>query len=89
MLTKTITLRNKLGLHLRPASHFVKIANRYKDTEVFLLREGEKINGKSVLGVMMLSAGQGTKIEILVDGGSEEECLAELVELVNNKFYEE
>ena len=84
-----VVLINKLGLHARPASHFVKIAARHKDTTVELVRGGEIVNGKSILGVMMLAAGPGTELEIRVDGPSEEDCLAELIELVQNKFYEE
>ncbi|MBS1261265.1 MAG: Phosphocarrier protein HPr [Calditrichaeota bacterium] len=89
MKSQVVTLRNKLGLHARPASHFVKIAGRYRDTKVSIVRDGEVINGKSILGVMMLAAGQGASLEIRCDGPDEETCLAELVELVNNKFYEE
>ena len=89
MVTHTVTLRNKLGLHARPASHFVKIAGRYKETKVELVREGEAINGKSILGVMMLAAGHGSMLEIRCDGPDEQSCLDELIELVNNKFYEE
>jgi len=89
MKTQKVTLRNKLGLHARPASHFVKIAARFKDTTVELARGSEIVNAKSILGVMMLAAGQGAELEIRVDGPAEERCLVELVELVNNKFYEE
>lgn len=89
MKTQTVTLLNKLGLHARPASHFVKIAARFKDTTVEIARGSEIVNAKSILGVMMLAAGNGAQLEIRVDGSSEDECLAELVELVNNKFYEE
>jgi phosphocarrier protein HPr len=89
MKTQKVTLRNKLCLHARPASHFVKIAARFKDTTVELARGSEIVNAKSILGVMMLAAGQGAELEIRVDGPAEQQCLGELVELVNNKFYEE
>jgi len=82
-------LTNKLGLHARPASHLVKIAAKFKDTTVELVRGGEIVNGKSILGVMMLAAGPGTELEIRVDGPSEDDCLSELTELVRNKFYED
>lgn len=84
-----VVLVNKLGLHARPASHFVKISAKFKDTSVEIARGGEIVNGKSILGVMMLAAGPGTELELRVDGPSEEECLAELLELIQNKFYEE
>jgi phosphocarrier protein len=89
MKTQTVVLRNKLGLHARPASHLVKIAAKYKDTTVELARGSEIVNAKSILGVMMLAAGNGSELELRVDGPSEDDCLRELVELVNNKFYEE
>lgn len=84
-----VVLRNRLGLHARPASHIVKIASRYKEASVEIAREGEAVNAKSILGVMMLAAGQGVELEVKVDGPGEEECLAELLELINNKFYED
>ena len=89
MKEQKIILRNKLGLHARPASHFVKIASRFKSTKVELIRAGEAINGKSILGVMMLAAGQGSELTIRCNGPDEDKCLQELVELVNQKFYEE
>jgi len=89
MKSEKVILRNKLGLHARPASHFVKIAARFKDTTVELVRGSEIVNAKSILGVMMLAAGQGSELEIRVDGASEDQCLAELIELVEKKFYEE
>ena len=89
MNNKTVVLRNKLGLHARPASHFVKIASKFKDTTVEIVRGAEIVNGKSILGVMMLAAGEGSELEIRIDGPQEEECMRELEELVNNKFFEE
>ncbi|HEB84915.1 MAG TPA: HPr family phosphocarrier protein [Bacteroidetes bacterium] len=89
MISETVVLKNKLGLHARPASHFVKIASKFKDTTVEIARGGEIINGKSILGVMMLAAGQGAELEIRVDGPQEKNCLEELIELINNRFYEE
>lgn len=80
---------NKLGLHARPASQLVKIASKYKETTVEVAHGSEIINAKSILGVMMLAAGPGSNLEIRVDGPQEEECLAELVDLVNKKFFED
>ncbi len=89
MKTHTITLLNKLGLHARPASHLVKITSKFKKTDVELVRNNEIINAKSILGVMMLAAGYGTELEVRVDGPEEDECLQEIIDLVNSKFYEE
>ncbi len=89
MKSKTVILRNKLGLHLRPASRIVKISGKYRSTKVELARDGESVNAKSILGIMTLVAESGAEVEISCDGPDEEACLDELVDLVNNKFYEE
>jgi phosphotransferase system HPr (HPr) family protein len=59
-LTKELTITNKLGIHARPAAMFVKIANRFA-CDIFVEKDGEKINGKSIMGLMMLAAGPGSK----------------------------
>ncbi|MDP8206358.1 MAG: HPr family phosphocarrier protein [Candidatus Electryonea clarkiae] len=84
-----VILLNKLGLHARPASHLVKIAAKYKDTTVEIAHRGEVVNAKSILGVMMLAAGQGTELELRVEGPQEEECIKDIVQLINDKFYED
>ncbi|HEX04256.1 MAG TPA: HPr family phosphocarrier protein [Bacteroidetes bacterium] len=89
MKSKSIILRNKLGLHLRPASRIVKLAAKYRDTSVEISCEGESVNAKSILGIMALVAGSGAEIEIECEGPDEKACLDDLVELVNNKFFEE
>ena len=62
-IEKEITIINRLGLHARPAAMFVRIASRYR-AEVWVAKEGEQINGKSIMGLMMLAAGQGSKLLI-------------------------
>lgn len=89
MIREKVVLTNKLGLHARPASHLVKTASKFKDTVVEIARDGDVVNAKSILGVMMLAAGKGTELELRVEGPNEEDCLNALVELVHNKFYEE
>lgn len=89
MKNKSVILRNKLGLHLRPASRIVKIAAKYRDTAVELSCDGESVNAKSILGIMALVAGNGAEVEIRCEGPDEAVCLDELIDLVNNKFYEE
>lgn len=82
-----ITIINRLGLHARAAAKLVQTASAYSST--VLLTKGEKtINGKSIMGVMMLAAAQGAEIRISTEGGDEEEALASLVTLINEKFGE-
>jgi phosphocarrier protein HPr len=87
-LEKEITIINRLGLHARPAAMFVRIASRYR-SEVWVEKEGEQINGKSIMGLMMLAAGQGSRLLIKCEGPDADKVLAELEELIQQKFNEE
>jgi phosphocarrier protein HPr len=87
-LTKEVTIANKLGIHARPAAMFVKTANRFA-CEIFVEKDGEKINGKSIMGLMMLAAGPGSKLTLHVRGADAPTALAELESLVRRKFDEE
>jgi phosphocarrier protein HPr len=87
-IEKEITIINRLGLHARPAAMFVRIASRYR-SEVWVEKEGERINGKSIMGLMMLAAGQGSKLLICCDGPDADKALEELEELIQRKFDEE
>ena len=87
MPTREVTISNKLGLHARAAAKLVNIANGYS-AEVTLEKQGQKINGKSIMGVMMLAASQGTTIRITVSGEKEGEALRSLVDLIDDKFGE-
>jgi phosphocarrier protein len=88
VIQKEITLLNRLGLHVRPAAQFTKIASKYK-AEVFLIRDGMRVNAKSIMGVMMLAAGKGSRLLLECDGEDESALCAELVQLVENKFNED
>lgn len=88
MIQKEIVLLNKLGLHIRPAAQFTKIAAKYK-ADVYLIRDGMRVNAKSIMGVMMLAAGQGTKLTLECIGEDEEQLCNELMALIVNKFHEE
>ena len=66
-IEKEIPITNRLGLHARPAAMFVRIASRYR-SEIWVAKEGEEINGKSIMGLMMLAAGQGSKLHIRCEG---------------------
>jgi len=86
---KNLTIENKYGLHARPATQFVETASRF-NCEVLLLKEGEEVNGKSIMGLMMLGAEKGTRLTLRCFGAEDaEECLANLARLVESKFGEE
>src|SRR5437868_5646842 len=85
--TKELTVVNKLGIHARPAAMFVKTANRFA-CEIFVEKDGEKINGKSIMGLMMLAAGPGSKLTLHVRGTDAQNAIAELEALVQRKFDE-
>ena len=87
-LEKEITIINRLGLHARPAAMFVRIASRYR-AEVWVEKEGEQINGKSIMGLMMLAAGQGSKLTIRCEGADADKVMEELEELIRKKFNED
>ena len=88
MLKQNITIINKLGLHARAAAKLVAYASRY-GSEIFLYTDTKKVNAKSILGVMMLGAKQGTQLEITAEGEDEAQALEVVVKLINNRFGEE
>lgn len=83
-----MTVANKLGIHARPAALFVKIANRFK-SEIMVQKDDETVNGKSIMGLMMLAAGPGSRIRVRASGADAEEALQALGELVDQKFNED
>ncbi len=87
-LIKEIPIVNRLGLHARPAAMFVRIASRYR-CEVWVSKEGEEVNGKSIMGLMMLAAGQGSTLQIRCEGADADKALAELEDLIKSRFNEE
>ncbi len=88
MITQKVVVKNKDGLHARPATLFVKVASKYQ-SEVTLSKNGREVNGKSIMGVMMLAAAKGSELILKVDGPDEEQALQSLVELFEKKFDEE
>ncbi len=88
MIKKTLTIKNKLGLHARAAVKFVNLANRFSSS-VKVIKDGNEIDGKSVLGILTLAAVKGTKITLKVSGEDEKLALENLTGLVENKFQEE
>ena len=87
-VTKELTIANKSGIHARPAAMFVKIANRF-GSDIFVEKDGEKINGKSIMGLMMLAAGPGSKVTLHVKGADAVAAINELAALVQRKFDED
>jgi phosphocarrier protein len=87
-MTKEFLVLNKLGIHARPAALFVKTANRFS-CDVFVEKDGEKINGKSIMGLMMLAAGPGSKLTVHAIGSDASKALAEIESLIKRKFDEE
>ena len=88
MLKKEFLIINKLGLHARASALFVKTASRYA-SEVKLAKEGVEVNGKSIMGIMMLAASKGTTVTLAVDGADETEAMQVIGELIENGFGEE
>src|SRR2546430_17556606 len=87
-LKKDIPIINRLGLHARPAAMFVRIASRYR-SEVWVAKEGEEVNGKSIMGLMMLAAGQGSTLHIRCEGPDADKVMEELEELINARFHKD
>jgi phosphocarrier protein HPr len=85
---KELTIVNRLGMHARPAAMFVRIASRYR-CEVWVEKDGEEINGKSIMGLMMLAAGQGSKLRVRCQGPDAQEALRELEQLIADRFNED
>jgi phosphocarrier protein len=87
-LTRELVILNRYGLHARPAALFVKTSNRFK-AEVWVEKDGEEVNGKSIMGLMMLAAGHGSKIKISASGSDAEKFLEEIEQLVAKRFHED
>lgn len=88
MKRKEVEIRNKLGLHARPASLVVKLAGNF-ESEIQLIKENTEINAKSILGVMMLAASPGQRVTITADGSDEHEAVDALASLIESGFGEE
>lgn len=88
MLEKSFIIANKLGLHARPSAMLVKTASRF-ESEIFIEREGVKVNGKSIMGIMMLAAAKGSMISVRVEGPDETEAMSALGDLIDNGFGED
>ena len=87
-MTKDFTVLNPQGLHARPSALFVKTANLFK-SEVWVEKDGEQINGKSIMGLMMLAAGQGSRLRVTCEGPDAEEALAAIEAIILRRFGDE
>ncbi len=87
MLRQKITIINKLGLHARAAAKFVSCAASFSSS-IQVGQEGKMVDGKSIMSIMMLAAGKGTELALEIDGGDEEEALAAITQLIENRFDE-
>ena len=87
MIKATTRISNKLGLHARASAKLTKLAGSFR-SEVFLSRNGRRVNAKSIMGVMMLAAGMGTEIEIETEGEDERQAMDALLALIGDKFGE-
>ncbi len=85
---KEVTIVNRLGMHARPAAMFVRVASRHR-CEIWVAKEDEEINGKSIMGLMMLAAGQGSKLRIRAEGPDAAQAVSDLEELIQSRFNEE
>jgi phosphocarrier protein len=87
-LTREFTVQNRMGIHTRPAAQIVRLANRYPEVEVTVSKDDEVVNGKSIMGLMMLAAGQGSKLRFSVKGKDARLFLDEMDALFVRKFDE-
>ena len=87
-MTKDLLVSNKLGIHARPAAMFVKTANRF-NCDIFVEKDGERVNGKSIMGLMMLAAGPGSKLTVHAQGQDASQALTEIETLLKRKFDED
>jgi len=88
MLHKDFIITNKLGLHARASALFVKTSNRFS-SEIRLTRDGVEVNGKSIMGIMMLAASKGSTVTLSAAGNDEVEAMLVIGELISNGFGEE
>ena len=86
--SKELTIINRLGLHARPSAMFVKTASRFR-AEIWVEKDGERVNGKSIMGLMLLAAGCGSRLRVTVTGGDANDIVKALEELIARKFDEE
>lgn len=88
-MSRVLTVQNKMGIHARPAAMIVRISNKYANCEVWVEKDGEQVNGKSIMSLMMLAAGKGSEVRFIASGDDADSMLDEIEALFNRKFDEE
>lgn len=88
MVTKELTIINKLGIHARPAAQFVRTASRFS-SDISVEKDDEEVDGKSIMGLMMLAVGHGASITLTIEGEDEVAAMEALEDLINRKFEED
>lgn len=88
MTERTVVIKNRAGIHARPAAMIVQVAAKYT-SKIYFEKDDERINGKSIMGVITLGAGYNAELKIIADGNDEEEAIETIVRLFENKFEEE
>ena len=86
---RVLSVQNKMGIHARPAAMIVRISNKYPSTELWVEKDGEEVNGKSIMSLMMLAAGKGSELKFIAQGDDAHIMLDEIGALFNRKFDEE
>ena len=88
-ISRLLTVQNKMGIHARPAAMIVRISNKYAHCDVWVEKDGERVNGKSIMSLMMLAAGRGSELNFVASGEDAGAMLDEIEALFNRKFDEE
>lgn len=83
MVEKTVRIKNRVGLHARPAARFAELAQKF-NSEISIVKSGKKVNGKSILDILGLGIGKGSTIRIVAEGDDEEPAIEQLIELINS-----
>lgn len=86
---RVLSVQNKMGIHARPAAMIVRISNKYPSTELWVEKDGEEVNGKSIMSLMMLAAGKGSELKFIAQGDDSQIMLDEIEDLFSRKFDEE
>ncbi len=84
-IEKEITIKNRTGLHARPAAIFVQKANKY-ESDIKILKDGQEVNGKSIMGILMLAAERGAKIKLIISGHDAEKAMKELADSLSREI---
>jgi len=87
-VTKTFKIKNKLGIHARPAGQLVKTASKFKSS-IYLSKNGNEVNAKSIMGVLMLEAGYGSEVTVRVEGEDEDAAITALGDLIEKRKFDE